>query len=103
MKKSGSPDGKSPSELIDARIEELGDWRGKMLGRLRTVVKRAELHQNATGAVGPSRFPVRHPAKSSYLSSAGRSVVADRAARGRKTLPTSPIFGPRGRISPDSH
>jgi hypothetical protein len=33
---------KSPSELIDARIDELGDWRGAMLSRLRTVVKQAD-------------------------------------------------------------
>ena len=33
---------KSPSELIDARIEELGDWRGEMLSRLRTLVKEAD-------------------------------------------------------------
>ena len=32
----------SPSQLIDARIEELGDWRGKMLGRLRALVKEAD-------------------------------------------------------------
>jgi hypothetical protein len=32
----------SPSELIDARIEELGDWRGEMLRRLRALVKDAE-------------------------------------------------------------
>jgi hypothetical protein len=42
MKKSGSQDSESPSELIDARIKELGDWRGKMLGRLRTLVKEAD-------------------------------------------------------------
>jgi hypothetical protein len=42
MKKSGSPTSKSPSELIDARIEELDDWRGRMLGRLRTLVKEAD-------------------------------------------------------------
>ncbi len=35
MAKNGSQDSRSPSELIDARIEELGDWRGEMLGRLR--------------------------------------------------------------------
>ena len=33
---------KSPSQLIDARIEELGDWRGKMLGRLRALIKEAD-------------------------------------------------------------
>ena len=33
---------KSPSLLIDARIKELGDWRGKMLSRLRTLIKQAD-------------------------------------------------------------
>jgi hypothetical protein len=42
MKKSGAQQSKSPSQLIDARIKELGDWRGKMLGRLRTLVKEAD-------------------------------------------------------------
>jgi len=34
--------GKSASELIDARIAELGDWRGEMLSRLRAVIRSAE-------------------------------------------------------------
>ena len=34
--------GKSPSELIDARIEELGDWRGKTLARLRALIHEAD-------------------------------------------------------------
>src|SRR5262245_57704495 len=42
MKKSGSPTAKSPSQLIDARIKELGDWRGEMLGRLRALIKQAD-------------------------------------------------------------
>ncbi len=42
MKKSESEDSRSPSQLIDARIEELGDWRGKMLSRLRTLVAEAD-------------------------------------------------------------
>jgi hypothetical protein len=42
MSKSGSRDEKSPSQLIDERIAELGDWRGKMLGRLRAVIKEAD-------------------------------------------------------------
>jgi hypothetical protein len=42
MRKSGSPKGKSPSRLIDERIKELGDWRGKMLSRLRTLIKQAD-------------------------------------------------------------
>src|ERR671937_17966 len=40
--KSGSQKAKSPSQLIDARIEELGDWRGEMLSRLRALVKEAD-------------------------------------------------------------
>ena len=42
MKKNGSQKGKSASQLIDARIKQLGDWRGKMLGRLRALVKEAD-------------------------------------------------------------
>ena len=42
MKKSGSQNSESPSQLIDARIKELGDWRGKMLSRLRTLIKEAD-------------------------------------------------------------
>jgi hypothetical protein len=33
---------KSPSQLIDARIKALGDWRGEMLSRLRALIKEAE-------------------------------------------------------------
>lgn len=42
MKKSESKKLQSPSALIDARIEELGDWRGEMLSRLRALIKQAD-------------------------------------------------------------
>ncbi|MGR9183511.1 DUF1801 domain-containing protein [Rhizobium leguminosarum] len=45
MKKSGSSEEKdedSPSRLIDARIEELSDWRGQTLARVRTLIRQAE-------------------------------------------------------------
>jgi len=42
MTKSASQKGKSPSRLIDDRIKELGDWRGKTLSRLRALVKEAD-------------------------------------------------------------
>ena len=42
MNKSKSPKSKSPSQLIDGRIKELGGWRGKTLGRLRVLVKKAD-------------------------------------------------------------
>jgi len=32
----------SPSQLIDARIAELGDWRGQMLAQIRTLIKEAD-------------------------------------------------------------
>jgi len=41
-KKSAAKNGKSASQMIDARIRELGDWRGKLLGRLRTLVRKAD-------------------------------------------------------------
>ncbi len=46
MKKKGSPKGEavkeSPSQLIDARIKELNDWRGETLARVRTLIKQAD-------------------------------------------------------------
>jgi hypothetical protein len=42
MNKSPSNSTQSPSELIDARIAELGDWRGEMLARLRALIRKAD-------------------------------------------------------------
>jgi hypothetical protein len=42
MKKSVPKHSHSPSLLIDARIQELGDWRGELLGRLRGLIKEAD-------------------------------------------------------------
>jgi hypothetical protein len=42
MRKSGSQKGKSPSRMIDEKIKELGDWRGKMLSQLRTLIRQAD-------------------------------------------------------------
>jgi hypothetical protein len=39
---SPSPKGGSPSQLIDARIKELNDWRGKILSQLRALIKQAD-------------------------------------------------------------
>src|SRR5271166_2126123 len=39
MAKVGSRKSESPSQLIDARIKELGDWRGEMLSRIRALIK----------------------------------------------------------------
>jgi hypothetical protein len=42
MGKSKSQQARSPSEMIDDRIAELGDWRGKMLARLRALIRQAD-------------------------------------------------------------
>ncbi len=42
MEKSGSQKSKSPSQLIDARIKELDDWRGTMLSQLRTLIRETD-------------------------------------------------------------
>ena len=42
MKKAVPQKSESPSQLIDGRIKELGDWRSEMLGRLRALVKEAD-------------------------------------------------------------
>ena len=42
VKNGGSSSGKTPAELIDARIKELGDWRGRLLGRLRALIREAD-------------------------------------------------------------
>ena len=42
MKKSGASRGQSASELISKRIAELGDWRGKTLGRMRKLIQEAD-------------------------------------------------------------
>ena len=42
MEKSATTTGESPSRLIDARIQELNDWRGKTLAHVRALIKQAE-------------------------------------------------------------
>jgi hypothetical protein len=42
MKKSATTKGESPSRLIDARIKDLDDWRGKTLSHVRALIKQAD-------------------------------------------------------------
>ena len=42
MKKDATTEDKSPSRLIDARIKELDDWRGKTLSHIRALIKKAD-------------------------------------------------------------
>ena len=39
---TSGPQSKTPSQQIDARIEELGDWRGEVLARIRAIIKAAD-------------------------------------------------------------
>lgn len=42
MEKQSAKDTKSPSQLIDERIEELGDWRGQMLSKVRNLIRQVD-------------------------------------------------------------
>jgi hypothetical protein len=42
MKKSDEKKDESPSQLIDAKIKELGDWRGETLAKVRQLIKEAD-------------------------------------------------------------
>lgn len=42
MKKNSADNVESPAQLIEARIEELGDWRGKTLARVRALIRQAD-------------------------------------------------------------
>jgi len=42
MKKGSSPDVESPSQLIDPRRREFGDWRGRTLSRIRALIKQGD-------------------------------------------------------------
>jgi hypothetical protein len=42
MEKSATSEGESPSRLIDARIRELGDWRGETLAHVRALIRQAD-------------------------------------------------------------
>jgi hypothetical protein len=42
VKKNESQKGESASRMIDGRIKELGDWRGKLLSQIRTLIKQAD-------------------------------------------------------------
>ena len=56
MKKRAALKGNFASQLIDARIEELGDWRGKMLSRLRSLIKEADPEVVRSGSGAACRY-----------------------------------------------
>ena len=56
MKKRAALKGNFASQLIDARIEEPGDWRGKMLSRLRSLIKEADPEVVESGSGAACRY-----------------------------------------------
>ena len=93
MTKGGSEEGSggdSPSRLIDARIEELGDWRGETLARLRALVRQA-----APGVVEEWKWrgvPVWSHAGMICTGETYRSVVKTTFARGASLEDPSGLF-----------
>ena len=71
--KSATPKSESPSRLIDARIKELGDWRGKTLARVRGLIKQAppldsylRAYDVRTGKVRWTFHTIPHPGEFGY-------------------------------------
>jgi hypothetical protein len=83
MKKNTSKEGKggaSPSRLIDARIKELGDWRGETLARVRRLIKEAD--PDVVEAWKWRGVPVREHAGIICTGETYRSVVKLTFAKG---------------------
>ena len=87
MKKSPSKTDESASERIDARIAELGDWRGEMLARLRSLIREA-VCEHLIDERGSGTEPARPRTGTGWCVSDHRSFNA---------APPSP---PRGRRGP---
>jgi hypothetical protein len=69
MKKSDASQGQSASELISARIAELGDWRGETLGVMRKLIKLWQIETSEKSEVLRDSAPeqVRHWASAEKL------------------------------------
>src|SRR6266699_3012279 len=96
VKKSALQKPGSPSELIDAVIRELGDWRGKTLSRLRTLIKQAdpevveELKWRKPSS--PAGVPVWSPDGIICTGETYKSVVKLTFARGASLNDPSHLF-----------
>ena len=90
MQESGAPDGKSPSELIDGRIKELGDWRGETLARLRALIRQAA--PDATEAWKWRGVPVWEDAGMICTGETYKAVVKLTFARGAALPDPTKLF-----------
>jgi len=101
-KKSGSKAGNggdSPSQLIDARIKELSDWRGQTLARVRTLIKQAdpEVVEELKWAkpTNPGGVPVWSHAGIICTGETYKNVVKMTFARGASLEDPSGLFNSR--------
>ena len=78
-----------PSELIDARISDLGDWRGKTLGRLRALVKEAIRKSTRSGS---GAIPVWSHDGIICTGETYKSVVKTTFAKGAALKDSSNLF-----------
>ena len=98
--KSSSKEGKgehSPSQLIDARIKDLNDWRGKMLVQIRTLIKQAdpeviEEMKSSTASNSMSGVPVWSHAGIICTGETYKSVVKMTFAKGASLDDASGLF-----------
>ena len=90
MHQGGTQDGKSPSELIDGRIKELGDWRGETLARLRALIRQAA--PDATEAWKWRGVPVWEDAGMICTGETYKAVVKLTFARGAALPDPTKLF-----------
>src|SRR5262249_61701070 len=93
MKKSGSTEGQSASELIDKRIAELGDWRGKTLSGMRKLIKEAD--PDVVEAWKWMGTPVGAHDGVICTGESYKSVVKGTLAKGASLKDTATLFKPR--------
>src|SRR5216684_4236172 len=84
MKKSGAGEGQAASELISKRIAELGDWRGKTLGRMRKLIKQADPD------VVEERKLTSPPSRRSLAKRSPSTVPASRRVRRKRSPERKP-------------
>ena len=90
MTKRGSQESACPSQLIDAQIKELGDWRGELLSRLRALVKGADPESSKSGS--GEGFRCGRTTESSARAGTYRNAVKMPFAKGAALKDPSGLF-----------
>ena len=84
-KKTAMTEGESPSRLIDARIKELDDWRGKTLSHVRALIKHADPEELiALSQADPNVVSslIKPPQAGDDRAADGKGALADRISEG---------------------